>query len=157
MKQMPTIQRKTGAAIERKTAQIKPRAGRGKIERLPVLETMFEDQGDPLEDVEYDPADLERSANAEMSEILKQIIEDKKALQDRFRVARDPDYWVALCFQSREQRDEFLEKTGWGESGTRFLNGLDISRRVGAEISPIELTPLPLRGKPSKYTEEEVI
>lgn len=125
--------------------------------KIPPLETMFEDDGDPLENVSYNKNDLEASADSEMSEILRQIIERRKALRDRFRVAGDTDYWVALCFQTSEQRDEFLEKSGWGARGTRYLNGLEISGRINVDIKPIELSPIPQRGRPEKYTRKEVI
>jgi hypothetical protein len=137
------------------TAQISRRGKR--ILKLPRLETMFEDEGDPLEDVDYNPNDLEASATNEMTEIVRQIKEQKKALQDRFRVARDPDYWLALCFQSHEQRDEFLQKSGWAAPDTKYLNGLEIAARLGVSVSPIEIKPLPLRGKPKKYQGKEVM
>lgn len=143
--------------IERPQHQAIRRNTRKSLKKLPVLETMFEDEGDPLEDVDYNPNDLEASATGEMSAILRAIVERKKALQDRFRVANDPDYWVALCFQSHEQRNEFLQKSGWGAPDTRYLNGLEISSRLGLDISPIEIEPLPLRGKPKKYQGKEVM
>lgn len=149
--------------IERKTADIARREAKlggkrnGKIRRLPRLETMFEDEGDPLEDVDYQENDLEHSADSEMSEILRQLKEKRKAQADTFRVARDPEYWVALCFQSREQKDEFLQKIGWADLGDKYLNGLEVCRRANVDIDPIEIQPLKQRGKPGKYSLKEVL
>ena len=141
--------------IERNKGTIE--RGKGKISKLPRLETIFEDDGDPLEDVEYDDGNLELSADRELSEIVKQIKERRQARMEMFRVARDPDYWFALCFQSREQRDEFLQKSGWIDLGDKYLNGLAIARRLGLDVPPVELKPIPLRGNPKKYSEKEVI
>jgi hypothetical protein len=125
--------------------------------RLPELETMFDFDGDPLEGVEYDPNDLEASAERELSEIARLIKEQKRAVLDRFRVANDPDYWVALCFQCHEQRDEFLVNAGWADLGDKYLNGLEVARRLGVPVKIYDVSPLPLRGKPKKFTREEVI
>jgi len=146
-----------------KTAKIEPKIMKTATKktriakRLPNLKTMFEDEGDPLEDVEYNDADLEASADAEMTEIVKQIKERKRQMQERFRVANDTDYWFAMCFQSREQRDEFLRLTGWAAPGEKYLSGLKVAQVLGVEIGVIELDPKPLRGKPRKYTRKEVI
>ncbi len=140
--------------IERREVKIGGRRG-GPL-RMPLLETMFEDEGDPLEDVEYSD-DLEASADSEMSEILRQIKERRQADRDRFRVARDPDYFVVLCFQSRDQRNEFLAKSEWGQRDEKYLNGLEICRRLGIDVQPIKIEPLKFRGKPNKYSKSEVL
>jgi len=132
-------------------------APRKTFKRLPDIETMFNVDGDPLEDVDFDPNDLEASATAEMSEIVRLIKEKKKESSDRFRTANDTDYWVALCFQCREQRDEFLRKAGWSDLGEKYLNGLEIARRLGVDVEVFDLKPLPLRGKPKKFSRKEVI
>lgn len=142
--------------IEKREKRVLPRGGK-LAKRLPPLESVFENDGDPLESVEYRENDLEHNSDVEMSEVVKQIKEAKRAQFDRFRVSRDPDYWLALCFQSREQRDEFLRRVGWTTIGGRYVNGLDVARRLGADIEPIDLSPLPARGKPKKYKREEVI
>jgi hypothetical protein len=127
--------------IERREIKV-GRKGRGPL-RMPRLETMFEDEGDPLEDVPYEELanDLEASADAEMSEMLRQIKERRQADRDRFRVARDPDYFVVLCFQSRDQRNEFLAKSEWGQEDEKYLNGLEVCRRLGIDVVPIEIKP----------------
>lgn len=143
--------------IERKGKVSVPRGSARSLKKLPPLESVFEDEGDPMEAVEYRDNDLEHNADAEMSEVVRQIRDEKRIKFDRFRVSRDPDYWLALCFQSREQRDEFLRLAKWDAIGGRFVNGLDVARRLGIDIQSIDLSPLPMRGKPKKYTREEVI
>lgn len=134
---------------------------RGKVKKFdkhaPDFETIFEDDGDPLEAVEYDENDLEISAGNEMSEIVRQIKEEKKAQYERFRIGRDPHYYLMLCFQSHDQRDEFVLKSGWDATDGRFVNGLDVARELGLGVEPIPLEPLPQRGKPHLYRNEEVL
>lgn len=149
MKKRPVIEKKTFSMGKRERISLK---------KLPDLATMFEDEGDPLEDVEYQENDLETNADSEMSEMLRQIKERRKAQNDRFRAARDPDYYVVLCFQSHDQKEEFLQKSGWAaEARTCYLNGLEICRRLGIDVQPIEIKPLELRGKPKKYSRSEVL
>ena len=148
MKKQLVIEGKGALQITRKGAVGK---------KLPDLETMFEDEGDPLQDVAYDDNDLEQSANSENSELLRQFKEKKKALFDQYRVAADQDYWVALCFQCQDQRDEFLRQARWDAMDGRYVNGLEVARQLGLDVKPIQLKPRPIRGKANKYTKEEVI
>ena len=129
-----------------------------KIDRnAPDLDTMFEDEGDPLELVEYDDENLEASAESEMSEIVRQIKADKKARYERFRIEQNKHYYLMLCFQSRDQRDEFAQATGWATVEGRFVNGLDVARRLGVDIEAFKLEPVKGRGKPHLYSREEVL
>lgn len=145
-----TLERPEGGKIERPKL-----AKRGRNE--PDFDSMFEDEGDPLEAVDYERGGIEDSATAEMSEIVKQIKADKQAQYERFRIARDPEYYLVLCFQSHDQRDEFAQKAGWATDGGRFVNGLDVARKLGVDVKPIPLEPLPQRGKPHLYKPEEVL
>lgn len=130
---------------------------RPSLKRLPNVDTMFGDRDDPLANVEYNPESLEQSAENEMSEVLRQLLERRKAQQDRFRVARDPEFFVVLCFQSRAQRNEFLEKSGWGVEDERYLNGLQVCRLLGIDVQPIDIKPIKPRGKFGKYSRAEVL
>ena len=138
-------------------SQSKLSSKKGSAKRLPRLETMFEDEGDPLVAVDYIEGNLEQSAANEESEILRLLKEKKKALFDQYRLNYDTDYWCALCFQSHEQRDEFLSKSGWSALDGKYVNGLEIARRLGLDVKPITLKPRGLRGHPKKYKREEVI
>lgn len=138
-----------------KIALVKPQK-HGK--NAPDFDTLFEwDGGDPLEAVEYDEDDPEGSADAEMTELVRQIKAEKRAQYDRFRVGRDPRYYVVVCFQSHDQMEEAVQKLGWDVRWGRFVNGLDVCRQLGVDVAPIELEPLPQRGKPHLYSREEVL
>jgi hypothetical protein len=149
----PKIERPAGG-VER------PKIERVKVQRRkptdPDFESLFETDGDPLEGVEYDLESLEVSAENEMSETLRQIREDRAAQRERFRVARDPAYFLVVCFQSHEQRDAFAQQVGWAATDGVFVNGLEVARMLGVDVPPIPIAPLPQRGKPHLYNPSEV-
>ena len=153
---MKRLERQIVALTKKASGILKPK-GRRVLKKLPDLDTMFENEGNPLAKVEYSAGDVEGNATKEMSEILRQLTERRKAQRDLFRVARDPDYFVVLCFQSHDQRNDFLLKSGWGEADERYLNGLQVCRLLGIDVQPIDIKPLGLRGKPKKYSEAEVL
>ena len=129
-----------------------------KIDRnAPDFDTLFEDEGDPLEVVEYDAENLEVSAEREMSEIVRQIKADKKTRYERFRIEQNKHYYLVLCFQSCDQRDEFVQEVGWPTTEGRFINGLEVARRLGVDVKPFKLEPVKGRGKPHLYSREEVL
>lgn len=118
----------------------------------PDFESMFDDGEDnnPLADLES-TGDLQEDADAGMSVALQEIIARKKATQERFRVATDTDFYFSLVFQSREQKDEFLRLIQWDDLGDKYLNGLEVARRLNVPLTVIPIEPLKIRGKPRKF------
>jgi len=91
--------------------------------------------------------DIQATADNEVSAMLQAILDERKRLRDQYRLAADTEYWVALCFQSREQKEQFLTALQWLEHGDKYLDGLLCARSLGIEIEPI---PLPMREGTSK-------
>jgi hypothetical protein len=55
---------------------------------------------------------------------------------DRRTDATDSRYWVAVCFQTREQKEEFLAKAGLldlVEDGD-YLDGLEVADRLEVDV-----------------------
>jgi hypothetical protein len=156
---------KPGITIERGGASIS-RGGvslsrdKAKLGRnAPSFDSLFDDGDDNIfAGAEFD-GDLQDDADTTMSEALRAVIERKKASMERFRVASDPEFYFCVCFQSREQKEDFLKKAGWESigDGGRFLNGLEVARRlnIGIEVLPIE--PLKLRGKIKRYKPDDIL
>ena len=101
---------------------------------------------DEYEDTEMNPGDAEMAATLEVSAALQAIIDERLELRDRYRVLRTERYYFVVCFQSEEQKKEFLSKMGWLAWGDWFLNGLEVARSLGIDIPPISL-PKPLKGR----------
>ena len=139
-----------GKVLQRSSVTLKKRDD-------PDFDTMFDDGDDnPLADLEM-VGDLQEDADAGMSEALRQIIERKKATQERFRVATDPEFFFCVCFQSRDQKDEFLRLAKWADLGDKYINGLEVARRMAVPIIPISIEPLRIRGKVKKFTANDIL
>ena len=133
----------------------------GRISRTdPDFESIFDDGDEGMfAGVEFDSGELQADSDAIMSEALRAVIERKKATQERFRVATDPEFYSVICFQSREQKEDFLKKAGWiaeGEGG-RYLNGLEIARIMDIKIEVYPIEPLKLRGKPNRFKPDDIL
>lgn len=143
-RQKPTLSRGSAGLTRRKPTD-------------PDFDSVFDDGDDNLFADAALTGDLQEDADTTMSEALRQIIERKKATQERFRVATDPEFYFLVCFQSREQKEEFLNKADWIDLGERFLNGLDVARKMNIDIAAIPIEPLKLRGKPHKFSKSDIL
>lgn len=123
----------------------------------PDFDFMFDDGDDnPLADVEM-TGDMQEDADAGMSEALRQIIERKRATQERFRTATDPEFFFCLCFQSREQKDDFLRLIKWDDLGDKYINGLEVARRLAVPLTATPIEPLKIRGKVKKFNADDIL
>ena len=82
---------------------------------------------DPLADVEY-TGDLAADASAELTAMQSAYRDRAKAEADRFRGATDSEFWFAVCFTSREEKDAFLAEFGAGRIGDKYLDGQALAR-----------------------------
>ena len=57
-----------------------------------------------------------------------------KQESDRFALATDSEYWVAICFQTREQKDAFLSALKILEFGDKYLDGQLVAERLGVKL-----------------------
>lgn len=124
--------------------------------KAPDFDSMFDDDGNLLDDLAVLDG-IQENVNQEMSAILKAIIERKRAQAERFRITDDPEYFLCLCFQSRDQKDEFVQAAGWADFGYKYINGLDVARKLGVSVTVIQLEPPKLRGRVKNYQKKEVI
>ena len=123
-------------------------------EHLPDFDSLFDPTGmvNPLDSLDY-TGDVVQDAAAEESEAIKRIKEEKRQLREQWRINVDTEFWIAVCFQSRAQKEEFLGKVGWTDNGDKYLDGLQVAADMGIDIEPIMLKkkappkiPVPLRG-----------
>jgi hypothetical protein len=52
----------------------------------------------------------------------------------RFEDATDSEYWIALCFQTREQKEEFLKKLDLLDLGDKYLDGRAVADKLGVQL-----------------------
>lgn len=88
---------------------------------------------DPLATVEY-TGDLAQDAAAELGALEEGYRSRAKAEADRFKRATDSEYWVAVCFTSREEKDRFLHRAGLADIGDKYLDGREVADRLAVDL-----------------------
>lgn len=86
-----------------------------------------EDTPDPLADVQYTD-DLATDAALELDALQQGYRARAAAEVDRFREATDSEYWVAIVFRNREDKDAFLVKHGLAKLGDKYLRGDQVDK-----------------------------
>lgn len=85
-------------------------------------------RGERVDDVATTPLPPELSA------LQKGFKGRSLAETERYKEATDSEFWVAICFTSRKQKEEFLEKTGLDACGDKYLDGEDVAHLLGVEL-----------------------
>jgi hypothetical protein len=73
-------------------------------------------------------------------------------LRQKHQKVIDTEYWVALCFESREQKEAFLKAVNLFAQGDKYLDGRLFAQHCGIEI-PNEAPPHRERGIDPKLAE----
>lgn len=131
---MPDIQQLREQAAERKVAaQGKVAGARAEAERrkllrdnpVPQYVEMPEQTGDAEEDSEKDLGALEFGFRKRMADEGR-----------RFALATDSEYWSAICFNTREQKEAFFAALGVLDlgNGARYFDGNAIAQRMGINL-----------------------
>jgi hypothetical protein len=92
-----------------------------------------EPEPDPLADVEY-TGDLAADSSAELDALAQGFRDRTKREDERFRLATDSEYWFALCFKSREDKEAFLKAAGLMAVGDKYLDGYAVARVLGIDM-----------------------
>lgn len=79
--------------------------------------------------------DVEAVALQEASEVLTAFRSAASREDQRFLDATDSEYWVAVCFQTREQKEEFLRKARIEHLGDKYLDGMKVAQVMGIELT----------------------
>lgn len=88
---------------------------------------------DPLADVDY-TGDLATDAAAELDALAIGFRERTKREDERFRLATDSEFWFALCFKSREEKDAFLRAARLWHVGDKYLDGRAAAAVLGVDL-----------------------
>ena len=90
---------------------------------------------DPLKDVEYTD-DLAKDCASEMSALQKGFADRAKKERDRKRRATDSEFWFAVCFESREEKEAFLKaaKISKRLMGDKYIDGKKMAQVLGIEM-----------------------
>lgn len=77
---------------------------------------------------------FEEEAAQDVPALLSGFKQRARDEEQRMLDAVDSEYWVAVCFQTREQKEEFLRKLGLLELGDKYLDGMEVAGVLGVEL-----------------------
>jgi hypothetical protein len=97
------------------------------------------------------PANAETASIAEIAAVTNAFKDRKTQDQKRFVQATDSEYWCCLCFQTREQKDEFLAKMNLADLGDKYLDGIDVAKRLHITLTS-ETPAMPRLSIDRKFT-----
>ncbi|WP_240690694.1 hypothetical protein [Amycolatopsis sp. CFH S0078] len=92
-----------------------------------------EPEPDPLENVEY-TGDLPEDSRRELTALQRGFRDRAKREAERFRLATDSEYWIAVCFKSREDKERFLRAAGLLAIGDKYMDGYAVARVLGVPM-----------------------
>ncbi len=101
---------------------------------------------DPIGELDYDNLTNEQVATKETSAVLQAFIARSKAEQARFLLATDSEYWVGVCFQTREQKEHFLKEAKLLQAGDKYIDGALVAKRLGITL-PAAAVPYNISAK----------
>jgi hypothetical protein len=78
--------------------------------------------------------EMEQAPREEMNAILQGFKSRSEREDQRVLDATDSEYWVALCFQTREQKEEFLNKLRLIDLGDKYIDGMKAAKVLGVKL-----------------------
>lgn len=81
---------------------------------------------------------IESGTLDELSEVEKSFRERMANENKRFRDMCDTEYWVAVCFTSREQKEEFLRSLDLPIE-EKYIDGREMARKINRAIKTPDL------------------
>lgn len=60
----------------------------------------------------------------------------RKQQAQAIELANDTEYWFAMYFQSREQKEVFLQAMNWFSHGDKYIDGQFAAKIMGIELPP---------------------
>ena len=88
---------------------------------------------DAVPDTDDSEADNKNVMSAALAAFKAQAKNETKTFQDN----TETEYWFCVCFQNREQKEEFLKKAGWFNHGDKYLDGQFVAKKMGIEIPEV--------------------
>lgn len=84
---------------------------------------------DPLAGVNY-TGNIEADSAQELTAMEQAYRDRARAEADRFTAATDSEFWFAVCFTSRDEKEDFLREFGAARLGDKYLDGRALARRL---------------------------
>jgi len=78
--------------------------------------------------------DIELDCAEELTEVQQGFRSRTKAETDRKNHVTDSAFWVCLCFQTRDQVEEFLRASKLAKPGEKYIDGRKVAAALGVAI-----------------------
>ena len=102
-----------------------------------ALNEMDNPTPNPLDAVP-DTDDAEKDTKGMMSAALMAFKAQAKNEEKTFKDNTDTEFWFAVCFQSREQKDAFLIALDLKNHGDKYLDGQYVAKKLGVELPVVK-------------------
>ena len=107
--------------------------GGKKAKKSPGFMAAASSAPDPLAGVEYSES-VESDSASELT-ALEAAFKERRGVEDkRFQQATDSEFWVALCFRSREAKEAFLAATSTSRLGDKYVDGHAFAKALGVDL-----------------------
>lgn len=84
--------------------------------------------------------DPETAASNDLNALQKGFKQRAQDENKRFRLATDSEYWFCVCFQSREQKDGFLNMLNLSCLDDKYIDGSLFAEKLGVNIPNVEMS-----------------
>lgn len=87
----------------------------------------------------------QEAADTEVNDMMAQIRENRRSNAERFRDIEAGEFWFCVCFQSRSQKEEFIQKLldkfnhNGINFGDKYISGLELASLLGIQVKTITL------------------
>lgn len=96
-------------------------------------------QPSPFEAINAEGMTTEEAGAAEdkvIEDEFAAIREGREQQRKAIELANDSEFWFAVYFQTREQKERFLEAMDWIKHGDKYLDGRWVAKQHGVELPP---------------------
>lgn len=83
--------------------------------------------------------DVEADSRAELDAVAQGFRKRGRDEEKRFRDTLDSEFWFAVCFQTRAQKEAFLTAAKLILHGDKYLDGRVVTKAMGIEIPPADV------------------
>lgn len=94
---------------------------------------------DPIGEIDASDLTNEQLVDKEISATLAAFKARAQKEQERFLIATDSEYWFAVCFQTRAQKEHFLRETKLLQAGDKYIDGALLAKRMGITLPPADV------------------
>lgn len=101
--------------------------------------------------VDY-PGTVEGDTAADIGHLSAELRAAAKRAEERFEAATDNEFWFTVYFETRAQKDAFLQAVKWLKLGDKYLDGAALAEKLGVRL-PDASVPY-VKEKPDRKLDE---